>query len=556
MNLNEVEKHVKFDLIFQLLIYIAIGLCLLLSLIVILATPAKAETISLDLTSYGVRSGQQCSTHPNNAFCAGQIIQGTSTNACGQGDGRCTMYMAYGTDNLVMSLNFGLNTSVHADSKVTITLKGTYFATGDYQCSTNVGTANNLGCRAIRTSPTSMNINFTSNSNPLSYPEFDVYQQTGNGFNPNHFFNITSIKLYETPIESGSGGSSGGSSGSTFDDSGIINNANQNTSDIIQNADSNAHDTQNVIINSSQKIFDSLNNTCKNMFNRNAYPNNGNQLSINNENGLSVSGYGVSSNTDLYQFCPTCEVGKTYYLNADFTSSNNFIYLNGSTWVNGTARTLTFADLNSPVLFYGEYGSDVWYSIGNITIWPTNIKSTCAYGSTTSKIDEIGGILGGLTDKQEDTNDKLDDLNDTSQQTYDYLTDDTDPEVDSEGIEDVLGEVEINDPLNYLLTLPLNLLRKLNQVLSTNTCSRVSFGQLYGTELYLPCIDFSEILGSNIWNTVDLIVGVGLLAIILKRFYDSISNVLTLGKEKEVRDKLDLPTPMQFLASILGGGSD
>lgn len=200
-------------------------------------------------------------------------------------------------------------------------------------------------------------------------------------------------------------------------------------------------------------------------------------------------------------------------------------------------------------------------SFTGLRVNPSSSVAFCQFGTNSNnKLDGIqGAINSGLTtihDDNEEIKDLQQEANDIAQDQYNWLSDDSNPTVNQSGISDVISSVEVSDPLNYLLTLPISLLQKLNTVLSANSCSRVSFGSLYESELYLPCINFENILGSSIWGTIDLIVGVGLLAIILKKFYDSISNILTLGKEKEVRDKLDLPTPMQFLAHILGGGKE
>ena len=142
----------------------------------------------------------------------------------------------------------------------------------------------------------------------------------------------------------------------------------------------------------------------------------------------------------------------------------------------------------------------------------------------------------------------------TQKNQLDYLQDDSDPTIDDNAVDGVLDDVEYNDPLNYLLVLPLHTIQRINTALSSSSCSRITFGQLYGSELYLPCIDIKSHIGNNLFNTIDVMMGIGLLAITLKKFYDSISNILTLGKEKEIKDKLDLPTPMEFLALIFGGG--
>ena len=64
--------------------------------------------------------------------------------------------------------------------------------------------------------------------------------------------------------------------------------------------------------------------------------------------------------TPLSNFAPNLEVGQTYYLY--ITGDNldkNQIYLNNSacTWVNGTSRTITQADLDGDMIFYGGYNT-------------------------------------------------------------------------------------------------------------------------------------------------------------------------------------------------------
>ncbi len=78
----------------------------------------------------------------------------------------------------------------------------------------------------------------------------------------------------------------------------------------------------------------------------------------NNDRSLSIYVYYASPSGDvtLKNYCPSCEVGKTYILNASTTVKQNFVYLTSSSsiWTFGTSKTLTETDLNSKVRFYND----------------------------------------------------------------------------------------------------------------------------------------------------------------------------------------------------------
>lgn len=546
MNLNEVKKQVYL----QIAIYIGIGLCLILSLIVILATPVKAATqlISQDVTN---------TIQPYNNICSGGykdycIYSWQNNNAS-------TLTIPnnylYGSNN-VLTFALKIPYGFYSSSPTTITFEFTnnIINNSNYTCSIETTDGYVGTCTATRTSNTKMNINFTSLSGATGQYQFFV--SNSGGINSSDYFGIKKIVVYQTV-------------GS--DNSDIIENNNQNTTDIINNNNANSQDTQNTINNGVFSIITELANRCSNLISPNLFTNglyaeaNGSfvdkshNTTINNVNvdtGLislttSQEWWGIA-NTDYIPIAPQ----GTYHLKFNSNLNNYMVdvfyynsnkqYLSYSqTW---NINNITFtAPVNVSYVRIGfssnNYGT---FTISNLTLNADN-SSFCPYGSTISKLDSIGGVLGGIGDNINTTNDKL-------QDEYDYLTDDSDPSVNSNGINNLIGEVQVQDPLNYLLTLPLNLLTKLNTLISSGTCSRASFGELYGTELYLPCINFENYLGSSLWGTIDTIVGIGLLVVILKKFYDTISNILSLGKEEEIRKGMELPTPMEFLAQILGGG--
>ena len=71
MNLNEVEKHVKFDLIFTLLLILGVGLCFLLSIVFIFkpdSVKAKEITNTINISA---KAYMPCvSTQTNGKYCS------------------------------------------------------------------------------------------------------------------------------------------------------------------------------------------------------------------------------------------------------------------------------------------------------------------------------------------------------------------------------------------------------------------------------------------------------------------------------------------------------
>lgn len=170
----------------------------------------------------------------------------------------------------------------------------------------------------------------------------------------------------------------------------------------------------------------------------------------------------------------------------------------------------------------------------------------CAFGSYSSKQDEI--------------NNNINDLKDLQQQQNDYLMDNTQPLPNNQDLENILGLVDIDDPLSYMLTLPISLINKINVALNSS-CSDFILGRFgnvgnvnLGTyEFKFPCIQPSKYLGSSLWAIIDVIMAMGLLAFTISKFYHMISNVLTMGGEETASSLFIYLTPMEFLSTILSG---
>ena len=85
---------------------------------------------------------------------------------------------------------------------------------------------------------------------------------------------------------------------------------------------------------------------------------------------ITVNGYNNASVEALKLLAPSLVAGQTYTLSFNTTSNEKYIYLDGSQslWLNGTSRTITEADLNSFIIFYGAWESTNTYYITNFQI--------------------------------------------------------------------------------------------------------------------------------------------------------------------------------------------
>lgn len=315
----------------------------------------------------------------------------------------------------------------------------------------------------------------------------------------------------------------------------LINNQNQNTQDIINNQNQSTQD----IINNQNEL---LGNKCSNMFNYNNYSHNENISNI-NVNGDTIS---LTSNTTWshldYQL--TTEIGKTYYISGRVSSNDN--NSTGLFWVgygsnfdnqryyiyeNNGSFNATFTATTTTTYFrlYASKTSPNTTAYYKIMVSPTT-PTYCEYGTTISKLD--------------DTNNAINDTNS-------YLKDNSNPNISDNEFLSVFNSIGFNDPLQHLLQLPVQFINAL--VSQSNTCQTINLGTLWGVSLTLPCINLENIIGSNVWGVIDILMSIGLLVVIVKNLYQTFANLMTMGGEKEAREKFSMPTPMEFLSMILGG---
>lgn len=341
-------------------------------------------------------------------------------------------------------------------------------------------------------------------------------------------WNLSKISLTDQYSSSG-GGSSGGSIPPTptaNPNQNIIDNDNQNTQNIIEN---NNENTQNII----DTIKDTTSNCITNIFTASNYSSNSSFTNI------SISNNNITANASA--------TWRT--LSYNFNIDNDEEY------------TLHYTSPQSTVNMYYSFDNSNW-NIVNKSIYHHFVSTASTIyirlqntsGTGTFNFNELMLVKGNVSSFYklgETCKSKLDDTNSALNETNNFLQDDSDPSIDDNDFLNMFNSIGINDPLSYLLTLPVQLINKI--VSLSDSCTPINLGTLYGTMITLPCINLENILGTSVWNIIDVIFSVSLLVVILKNLYDTFSNLLTMGAEKEAKEKFSMPTPMDFLSMILGG---
>lgn len=138
--------------------------------------------------------------------------------------------------------------------------------------------------------------------------------------------------------------------------------------------------------------------------------------------------------------------------------------------------------------------------------------------SSQTTIQDIEQGVGDLNQGVNDLNDNLTNDNiDSSDSTINNLKD----------------KIPTNSVISDLLLLPVRFLQNFVNALSSS-CSNFSLGSLYGTELFMPCINIENYLGSGIWTTIDLIISGLFIYSLRKKFieiYENLTNLQNGGNE-------------------------
>lgn len=115
------------------------------------------------------------------------------------------------------------------------------------------------------------------------------------------------------------------------------------------------------------------------------------------------------------------------------------------------------------------------------------------------------------------------------EETNDTLKDDSVDNDKAEGdIDDMKDKVASNGTITQLLTLPIQLYQKILNSLN-GSCSSINLGSLFNHNLTLTCINLQNILGSTLYNIIDILCcGLFILAF-RKKMVDIFNHMTSLN---------------------------
>lgn len=313
----------------------------------------------------------------------------------------------------------------------------------------------------------------------------------------------------------------------------IINNQNENTQEIVNNANDNTSDIIDNANHNTEVLNESLNSMCKDT-----------TLTITDELSMQKNAFLADNGAEV----PQNGAFISRYIKLKPDTNYTIKRITGGT----TPATFHYCTYNANKAVYHCYAMPTDNS--SLTFTATNYATylrVSYYGYRTVQI--IGSICNDFTsERQQETTDAINQVNDTLNQTNQYLTDNTDPNISNNEFTSLFDSVTVNDPLSSLLQLPVQFINAI--VSQSNSCQVVNLGTLMGVSITLPCIDIGSILGSTVWNTIDILSSIGLIVLILKQLYESITNALTLGGYMDAKKGgLGYMPPLEFLCDILTG---
>ena len=205
-----------------------------------------------------------------------------------------------------------------------------------------------------------------------------------------------------------------------------------------------------------------------------------------------------------------------------------------------STRPVGYSSNDSPwnyqSLFYVEcdFDNSMFYDNGAFNI-NTYYLQNQGYANVTSSVSKRIFYWSedvSLADVQQTIQQENDKLVDATNDLNDTLNDNTVDSSDST-INELKNKIPTNSVISDLLLLPVRFLQNFVNALGSS-CSSFPLGSLYGTNLFMPCINIQNYLGSGIWTTIDLIMSGFFIYALRKKFiqiYENLTNLKNGGNE-------------------------
>lgn len=130
---------------------------------------------------------------------------------------------------------------------------------------------------------------------------------------------------------------------------------------------------------------------------------------------------------------------------------------------------------------------------------------------------------------QQEVINAIEDNTDAQNETNETLKDDSIDDSKAENdINDMKDKVASNGSITQLLTLPITLYQSILNSLN-GSCSSFSLGSLYNHNLTLPCINLQNLLGSTLYNIIDILCCGSFILVFRKRMVDIFNHMTSLN---------------------------
>lgn len=261
--------------------------------------------------------------------------------------------------------------------------------------------------------------------------------------------------------------------------------------------------------------------------------------------------YGYQAGETLYITIVLCSdtafsgdgYGSSEISNLKFYNSNYSCNYNDSSYTGGTIRMVAFNLKTGPGNEFSGYY--YWYQVENgslqlvdFVVSSSQFASIESYSSQDliNKNSQIINQNNTIINQGQQTNDKLDDLNSKQDKTNqelknmnDFISDDTEADVDVSSLATVTGLLPAG-PVDSLLTIPLKFLSVLSSSFS-GTCTPVTMNWVFDSQLTLPCFSdsFYNDVPSAIMTFLSIVPCAFILITYFKHLYKKVDRAVSMN---------------------------
>lgn len=223
-----------------------------------------------------------------------------------------------------------------------------------------------------------------------------------------------------------------------------------------------------------------------------------------------------------------CEVGSP--------SVNNSTYV-ATTYSAVCPMNMTNGGIGSIEFKFGSLGTNVEssYTLSLTGVFSyeqapqtqVNIDMSSLNNSIQQQITNDNTNTDKIVESNKQTQEEIKKQTEEQKKTNDTLTDATTDDPSSD-ISAMNGKIATNNSISQLLTLPIQLYQNiLNSV--SGSCSSFSLGSLFNHSLTFPCINLKSLLGSTLFNIIDILISGLFILSFRKKIVDIFNHMTSLN---------------------------